>query len=299
MHRFNYNHLFYFWVVAREGSLVAAGKTLRLSHPTLSTQIKTLEEAIGEKLFRKVGRKLVLTEAGQTALRYAEEIFALGREMSDSIQGHATGQPARLHIGIADVVPKLVVRQLLQPALTGTPPVHIVCYEDSHQKLLADLALHKLHVVISDEAVPSGSPIRAFNHPLGETDVSLFASPSLAKKFKRGFPSSLTGAPFLLPLEHLTLRRSINRWFGKFGIKPVVVAEFEDSALFKVFGAEGVGIFPAPTVIEKEVIQQFGVEVVGRAEGVREQFFAVTLERKMSHPAVMEIADMARNTLFS
>ncbi len=295
----NYHHLLYFWVVAREGGLVPAGKVLRLSHPTLSTQIRTLESSLGEKLFAKQGRRLVLTEAGQVAFRYADEIFGLGREMVDTLRGRASGQPLRLHVGITDVVPKLVVRRMLRPALSLEEPVRLICHEDTHDKLLADLALHTLHLVIADAPVPAGSAVRAFNHLLGESGVSFFGSAALARRFRRGFPESLDGAPLLLPLENLTLRRSLNQWFARHDIQPHVVAEFEDSALFKVFGADGVGMFAAPTAVEREVIRQYGVKLVGRARSVRERFYAITLERKITHPAVLAISESARHDLFA
>jgi len=295
----NYHHLLYFWVVAREGGLVAAGKVLRLSHPTLSAQIHSLEDQLGEKLFTKVGRKLALTETGRVVFRYAEEIFTLGREMVDTVKGRSTGQPLRLEVGIADAVPKLVVRRLLQPALALSEPVRLVCYEDSYEKLLADLALHTLDIVISDAPVPTGSSVRAFNHLLGETGVSFFGTKALVKTYKRGFPRSLNGAPVLLPLENLTLRRSLNQWFDRNDIELRVVAEFEDSALLKVFGADGLGLFPAPTVVEKEVISQYGVQLLGRVEEVRERFYAISVERRLKHPAVVAISDAARHELFA
>lgn len=295
----NYHHLRYFWTVAREGSLVAAGKVLRLSHPTLSAQIHALEDQLGEKLFVRVGRRLAPTEMGRVVYRYAEEIFSLGREMVDTVKGRASGQPLRLDVGIADAVPKLVVRRLLQPALSLPEPVRLVCYEDAYEKLLADLALHTLDIVISDAPVPPGSSVRAFNHLLGETGVSLFGTKSLASTYRRGFPKSLDGAPLLLPLENLTLRRSLNQWFDRHDIKPRVVAEFEDSALLKVFGADGVGIFPAPTVMESDVSRQYGVQVLGRAPEVRERFYAISVERKLKNPAVVAISDAARHEIFS
>lgn len=295
----NYHHLRYFWTVAREGSLVAAGKVLRLSHPTLSAQIHALEDQLGEKLFVRVGRRLALTEMGRVVYRYAEEIFSLGRDMVDTVKGRASGQPLRLDVGIADAVPKLVVRRLLQPALSLPEPVRLVCYEDAYEKLLADLALHTLDIVISDAPVPPGSSVRAFNHLLGETGVSLFGTKSLASTYRRGFPKSLDGAPWLLPLENLTLRRSLNQWFDRHDIKPRIVAEFEDSALLKVFGADGVGIFPAPTVMESDVSRQYGVQVLGRAPEVRERFYAISVERKLKNPAVVAISDAARHEIFS
>lgn len=295
----NYHHLLYFWVVAREGGLVPAGKVLHVSHPTLSAQIHALEESLGEKLFTKVGRKLALTEMGRVVYRYAEEIFSLGREMVDTVKGRATGQPLRLFVGIADVVNKLVVRRLLQPALGLAEPVRIVCYESSYERLLADLALHTLDVVISDAPVPPGSSIRGFNHLLGETKVSFFGSKALVQSYKRGFPKSLNGAPMLLPLEGLTLRRSLNQWLERNDIKPHVVAEFEDSALMKVFGGDGLGIFAAPSAVEAEVIDQYRVQLLGRAHDVSERFYAISVERRLKNPAVVAICESARHELFA
>lgn len=295
----NYHHLLYFWVVAREGGLVAAGKVLRLSHPTISAQIHALEDRLGAKLFTKVGRKLALTETGRVVFRYADEIFALGREMVDTVNGRSTGQPLLLEVGVADVVPKLVVRKLLQPALALPEPVRLVCYEESYEKLLGELALHSLDLVISDAPVPTGSAVRAFTHLLGESGISLFGTPALVQRHKRGFPGSLEGAPVLLPLEHLTLRRSLNQWFDREGIKPRVVGEFEDSALLKEFGGDGVGLFPAPTVVEAEVMHKYGVQLLGRVPEVRERFYAITIERRLKHPAVVAISEAARHGLFA
>lgn len=294
----NYHHLLYFWVVAREGGLVPAGKVLRLSHPTLSAQIHALEDQLGEKLFAKAGRKLALTEVGRLVFRYADEIFTLGREMLDTVKDRSTGKPLRLDVGVVDVVPKLVVRRLLQPALSLPETVKIVCYEDSYEKLLANLSLHTLDIVISDSPVPSGSSVRAFNHLLGETSVSFFGVESLAKTCKRAFPKCLDGAPMVLPLENTALRRDLNHWFDRHEVQPRVVAEFEDSALLKVFGADGVGIFAAPTVVQKEVCRQYGVSVLGHAPDLKERFYAVSVERRLKHPAVLAISD-ARQELFA
>jgi LysR family transcriptional activator of nhaA len=294
----NYHHLLYFWTVAKEGSLVAAGKVLKLSHPTLSAQIHTLEDSLGEKLFTRVGRGLALTEMGRVAYRYADEIFSLGREMADTIKGRTGGQALRLDVGVVDVVPKLVVRRLLQPALTMPERVRLVCYEDSYEKLLADLALHTLDIVIADAPVPPGSSVRAFNHLLGETGISFFGTRSLAASYRRGFPRSLDGAPFLLPIEGSTLRRSLNQWFERHDITPKVIAEFEDSALLKVFGTDGVGVFPAPSVMEADVRRQYGALVLGRAPEVRERFYAISIERKLKNPAIVAISEAAKHELF-
>ncbi len=295
----NYHHLLYFFVVAREGGLVQAGKVLRLSHPTLSAQIHTLEDQLGEKLFVKVGRKLELTEMGRVVYRYADEIFSLGREMVDTVKGRGVGKQLRLDVGIVDVVPKLVVRRLLQPALDLAEPVRLVCIEAPYEKLLADLALHALDIVIADAPVPAGSNIRAYNHLLGETGVSFFAVRSLASQLRRKFPASLAGAPALLPLTDLPLRRALDQWFEQHAVKPKVIAEFEDSALLKAFGADGVGFFAAPTVVEAEVMSQYGVETIGRSDEVNERFYAISAERRLKHPAVVAISDAARHDLFS
>lgn len=295
----NYHHLLYFWTVAREGSLVAAGKALKLSHPTLSAQIRALESRLDEQLFTRAGRGLVLTEMGRVVYRYADEIFSLGREMLDTVNGRSGGRPLRLDVGVADVVPKLVVRRLLQPALGGPEPVRLVCHEGRYEKLLADLTLHTLDLVIADAPLPPGSGVRAFHHLLGETSVSFFATKPLAARHRRGFPGSLDGAPLLLPLEGSPLRRALNQWFERHGVAPRVVAEFEDSALLKVFGTDGVGIFPAPTVLEADVARQYGVQVVGRVPEVRERFYAISVERKLKNPAVVAISEAARHDLFA
>jgi len=294
----NYHHLLYFWTVAREGGLLPAGKVLRLSHPTLSAQIHALEERLGEKLLAKEGRKLVLTDMGRTVYRYAEEIFTVGGELMEAVKGRAKGRPLRLDVGVADSVPKLVVRRLLEPALSLAESVRLVCREDAHENLLVRLASHELDLVIADAPVSPGSRVRAFNHLLGETKVSLFATKKLASTYRRGFPKSLDNAPMLLPLENLTLRRSLDQWFDHLGIKPRVVAEFEDGALLNVFGRDGVGIFPAPTVIAKEVSRQYGVVPLGLAEGVRERYYAISVERRLKHPAIVAITETARADLF-
>jgi LysR family transcriptional activator of nhaA len=294
----NYHHLMYFWVVAKEGGLVPAGKVLRLSHPTLSAQIRTLEDHLGEKLFQKEGRKLALTEMGRTVFRYAEEIFSVGRELLEVVKGRAHGQQLRFDVGIADAVPKLIVRRLLEPALALVEPVRLVCHEDAHEKLLQRLAAHELDLVIADAPVPVGSRVRAFNHLLGETGVGIFGVKALAKALRKGFPQSLEGVPMLLPLEHLPLRRTLDQWFDRIGIKPRVVAEFEDSALLKTFGRDGVGAFPSPLAIQNEICRHFGVESIGEVPGAQERFYAISVERRLKHPATLAITASARAELF-
>jgi LysR family transcriptional regulator, transcriptional activator of nhaA len=293
MYSLNYQHLLYFWVVAKEGGLVPAGRVLRLTHPTLSAQIHALEERLGEKLFTRAGRKLVLTDVGRLALRYAEEIFGLGSELVDAVQGKKVGRLLRLDVGVVDVLPKLLVRSLLQPALGLAEPVRLVCHEGSLDRLLASLAEHTLDIVLADSPVPSGSAVRAHNHLLGECGVGFFATASLARAYRDGFPASLNGAPFLLPSETLTLRRSLNVWLDKHGITPRVVAEFQDSALLKVFGSEGVGVFPAPLAVANDVRERYRVEYLGPADEVTERFYAISAARRLEHPAVLAVVRSA------
>ena len=295
----NFHHLRYFWFVAREGGLAQAGRVLRLSHPTLSAQIHALEAQLGEKVFERRGRKLVLTDVGRTVFRYADEIFSLGSELVDTVKGRSAGQPLRLDIGIVDAVPKVVARRLIEPALRLAEPVRIVCYEDSYEQLLADLAAHTLHVVISDAPIAAGSNVRAFSHQLGDTGVSFFATKALARQYRPDFPRSLDGAPMLLPIEGLGLRRAINQWLAREDIVPRIVGEFEDSAMLKQFGADGFGVFVGPTAVEAEVAQQYGAEVIGRADRIRERFYAISLERRLTNPAVVAICDSAREELFA
>jgi LysR family transcriptional activator of nhaA len=293
----NYHHLLYFWTVAREGGLVPAGRVLRLSHPTLSAQVRALEARLGVKLFAKVGRRLVLTEQGRVAYRYAEEIFSLGREMVDAVEGREAGHPLRLHVGVSDAVPKAVVRQLLRPALELPQPVRLVCRESSYERLLAELAQHALDVLVTDAPVPAGSSVRAFHHLLGESEVAFFGTPALVRSHRRGFPQSLDGAPVLLPLEGQPLRRALDGWLSRLGIRPRVVGEFEDGALMAAMGAEGRGLFPAPAVVSRAVCAQHAVQRVGLAAEVRERFYVVTAERTLRHPAVVALTDAARARL--
>jgi LysR family transcriptional activator of nhaA len=295
----NYHHLLYFWTVAREGSIARATQKLHLTQPTISAQIKTLEDSLREKLFVRAGRKLVLTEVGQVVYRYADEIFGLGRELQDVLAGRPTGQPLRLAVGIADQVPKLVCYRLLAPVLHGPVPVRLVCREDKVERLFADLSTHALDLVLSDGPVTAEARVRAFNHKLGDTAVRVFGTAALAERYRRGFPQTLQGAPFLLPAEGTSLRRSLEEWFERERIQPMVVAEFSDSALLKEFGMAGAGLFAAPAAVAEDIRRLYEVKALGELEGVREAFYVLTVERRLRHPAVVAISEAARRQLFS
>ncbi|WP_176066576.1 LysR family transcriptional regulator [Anaeromyxobacter diazotrophicus] len=293
----NYHHLLYFWTVARNGSIARAGEELRLSQPTLSTQIKKLEETLGVKLFERQGRRLVLTDVGRTVQRYADEIFRTGRELQLAVKGLPTGQRPRLAAGVADVIPKIMAELLLRPALEAVPDLTLACREGPLPQLMAALSLHELDVVLSDTPAAE-TQVKAFSHPLGESGVSFLAEPQLAAGLRRRFPRSLDGAPALLPARGTALRRDLEAWFEGEGVRPLAVAEFDDTALLTAFGRRGLGFFAAPTVIAAEVCAQLRVAPVGRAEEVRERYFAVSVERRLRHPAVVALADAARSRTF-
>ncbi|MFB3894406.1 MAG: transcriptional activator NhaR [Phycisphaerae bacterium] len=286
----NYHHLLYFWTVAKEGSVTAACERLRLTQPTISAQIRALERSFGRKLFDKAGRGLVLSEAGRMVFRYADEIFALGEELSDALAGRPFAGSRRLVVGISDSLPKLIAYRLLVPAVNLPEPVRLICLEDSPSQLLARLSLGDLDVVLSDAPADPHVKVRAFNHLLGECAMSVFASRALASKYRPRFPQSLTGAPMLLPTRDSILRRSLDRWFDACGVRPDVVAEMQDSALIKRFGQAGLGLFVAPAAIEKDIQRQYEVTRIGRIDQVREQYYAISVERKVRHPAVAAIA---------
>jgi LysR family transcriptional activator of nhaA len=294
----NYHHLLYFWTVVHEGSLTAASVRLRLAPSTVSAQVGRLEEALGGRLFRRVGRGLQPTDLGRTVFRYADEIFSLGREMMDTLRGNPVVGPLSLRVGVAHVLPKLIVRKILEPIFNLPERVRLVCYENNEDRLLAELAVNKLDVVLSDSPVRRGLHIKAYNHLLGECGVTFLAVEKLAKQFRNGFPESLDRAPMLLPLEMTALRQWLERWFESLDIRPVIVGQFEDSALLKAFGQHGDGIFVSPSVVEKEIQQQYSVAVVGRTDAIRERFYAISFERIIKHPAVTAISNVARHNLF-
>jgi LysR family transcriptional activator of nhaA len=290
----NYHHLLYFWLVAREGGLSNASTELRLAQSTVSKQIHQLEGALGHALFAKKGRRLILTESGRVVFRYADEIFGLGREMLDTLNDRPVGKALRVTVGVADVVPKLVAERVLAQALALGVPVRLVCKEGKPDRLLADLALHELDLVLSDAPASPNVKVRAFSHLLGESEIAIFGSRDLVRRYRRGFPASLTGAPMLLPTENTVLRRSVDQWLDDCGVRPSIVAEFEDSALLTVFGMRGTGVFPAASVSSAEIEEQYGVRTIGRVRGVRERLFAITVERRIKHPVVVAICDAAR-----
>jgi LysR family transcriptional activator of nhaA len=295
----NYHHLLYFWTVAKEGSIARAGEKLRLAQPTISGQLRQLEEALGEKLFTKRGRGLALTEVGQVVFGYADEIFGLGRELQDVLKGRPRGRPLRLVVGISDFVPKLLAYRVLQPVLAMAEPVQIVCDEDTPDRLLTDLAEHTVDVVLSDSPVPPGISVKAYNHLLGTTSVTVFGAARLAARYRTDFPASLDGAPFLLPMEGASLRRSLEQWFEQEGIRPKLVGEFKDAALMKTFGQAGAGLFVSHTAIEEEIRDLYRVAPIGRIDSILERFYAISVERRLKHPAVVAISEAARERLFA
>jgi LysR family transcriptional activator of nhaA len=293
----NYHHLFYFWTVARAGSIAKASQELRLAQPTISNQLKTLEASLGVKLLERQGRRLVLTDVGRTALRYADDIFRSGQEMQRALKGLPTGQRLRLMVGVVDVIPKRLAALLLQPAVEAYPDLILVCREGPLSQLLASLAVHELDVVLADAPATEAVKVKAFNHRLGDCGTTLFAAPRLAH-LRKDFPRSLHGAPALLPAEGTAVRRALDAWLAGLGIQPRLAGEFDDSALMKVFGARGMGFFAVPRVLEEEIRTQYGVVVLGRTEEVRESFYAITVERKLRHPGVAQLAEVARDALF-
>jgi LysR family transcriptional activator of nhaA len=282
----NYHHLRYFWMVAREGGLRPAAEKLHVSAPSISAQIRELEEALGERLFRRSGRTNVLTDAGQVVLRYADEIFSLGRELANAVKQRPTAKALRLHVGVADSFPKLVTQQILEPVFALPQVIHVICREGKVDDLLAQLVAHRLDVVLADEPAPGSLKVRVFNHPMGECGVSFCAAPRLAGTLRKGFPRSLHQAPALLPAETTGLRRSLERWFQSLGIAPRIVAEFEDAALMKVMASDGRGFIPVPTVVAQEAVDRFSLRIIGATEKCRDQFFAITADRRIHHPAV-------------
>jgi LysR family transcriptional regulator, transcriptional activator of nhaA len=296
----NYHHLLYFWAVARYGSVVRASAELKLSQSTISGQIRLLEQSLDVKLFDRVGRNLVLTDTGRTVFRAADEIFSLGRDMVGTLKGRPSTRPLRLTVGVADVLPKVLVQKLLEPAFHIGKPIQLICREDRVvEDFLAELVGQELDMVLADRPLGPGIKVHAFNHLLGECGTTFLASPKLAKSCRTGFPRSINGVPCLLPSGHATVRRALDQWFEAVKVRPALVAEFDDSALMYAFGEEGKGIFPSPTVFEEEFRRRYHVQVVGRVKPVRQQFYAISVDRRIQHPAVMAIVTAARQEIFN
>lgn len=299
MTRLNYRQLHQFWAAAKAGSIKRAGERLHLTPQTLSGQISALEETLGVALFRRAGRRLELTEMGRIALSYADEIFQVGGELEDALRVPPAGRLLPFRVGVADVVPKSLAYRLLVPAMALPDPVRIVCREDKLERLLAELAIHCLDLVLADRPMPAETDVKAYSHKLGECGITFFATKELAARHGGGFPNGLDGAPLLVPSEGTAVRGRLIRWLGARRIQPRVVGEFDDSALMKAFGSGGIGIFIAPTAIADEVQRHYGVEILGQTDEVVERFYAISIQRRLTHPAVAAISESARRELFS
>ena len=295
----NFRHLYYFWVVAKEGSITRAAERLDVAIQTISAQLGLLERSIGKSLLAPQGRRLVLAEAGRIALGYADQIFLLGEQMQEALMSSDIDRAMRLTVGISDSVPKLISSRLLEATLSLPEPVKLVCYEDNFESLLGDLSVHKLDVVLTDRPVPSGTTLRVFSHLLGESEVMLFGVPELARKYRTKFPSSLNGAPLLLPTRNNAVRGRIDHWLETHEVRPNVVGEFDDNALLNTFGRSGLGLFPASSALVADVEKQFGAIPVGELAQVREQFYAISNERKIKHPAVEAILSAIHGKVFA
>lgn len=294
----NFRHLHYFWVVAKEGSVTRAAERLGLAIQTVSAQLSLLEQFVGKALFKPQGRRLVLTEAGQVALRYADQIFLLGEQLQEALADIDTEPVMRLTVGISDSLPKLIASRLLDAALALPQRVRLICYEEQFESLLGKLSVHKLDVMLTDRPVPPGSSLRVFSHLLGETQISLFALPALAERYRKDFPKGLTAAPLLMPTRNNAVRGRIDNWLEMHDVRPDLIGEFDDNALLLTFGRAGRGLFPAPSVLAKDVLEQFGAVEVGAMAEVREQIYAISNERKIKHPAIEAILNAMHMDVF-
>lgn len=298
MERFNYHHLHYFWMTAREGGVARASAKLHLSQPTISAQIKRLEEALGVQLFNRHGRALVLSDIGRIVYQYADEIFGAGRDLLDAIRSHQPGRAVPLTVGVANAVPKLVACRLLRPLLQAAVPPRLVCREENTEQLLTQLATHALDVVLTDTPARPHLRVKVFNHVLGESDTAFFAPRDRATSLKRRFPRSLHAAAMVAPTSNTALRRDLDAWLDAGGIAPNIVGEFDDPALMKAFGAEARVVFPAPLAIAKDVCRVYDVAIIGRTDAIKERYYAISAERRITHPGVLAITSAARDKLF-
>ncbi len=291
---FNYRHLYYFWVVAKEGGMAKAADKLDMAVQTVSTQVRELEKSLGYELLKPAGRGVALTDAGRAVMQQAELIFQLGEKLPDVIR-NAVGAPSvRLAVGISEGLAKLAVRQLMQPVM-HTPHLRLICQEDEFEDLLGDLALHRLDVVLADRPAPGNPNLKVYSHLLGSSNLSWYAAPALLAAARKGFPQSLATVPVLLPTSHAAVRQRVDHWFERLGITPNIVGEFEDSALLKTFGAAGMGVFPAAELVQSQLTSQDHVKRVGDCEGVAEHFFAIAAQKKISHPLVLKLLQPARH----
>lgn len=295
----NYRQLYYFHAVAKAGGMVRGAEQLHLTPQTLSGQIAQLEEKLGVALFRRAGRRLELTDAGRLALSYADEIFQVGNELEETLRNRQGERPFLFRVGIADVVPKSIAYRLLAPALALPEPVRMVCREDKFERLLTELAIHRLDMVLADRPLPSDMDIKGYSHLLGKCGLTFFAAPELAPRLKGEFPQLLDNTPLLIPGEDSAIHAPLLRWLRGQNIHSRLVGEFDDGALMKSFGQAGAGVFPAPTAIAAEVSAQYGVVPIGRTEAINEHFFLITVERKLSHPAALAVSEAAHEGLFT
>lgn len=298
MRHLNYGHLHYFWVVAREGSVARAAELLHVTPQTISGQLKLLDQAVGDRLFDRSGRNLVLSSTGRVVFQYADEIFSIGAELAQVVGGRKPGAPRVLNVGIVESIPKLVAAQVLQTAVEIDDAPRLSCQEASLDTLLGELAIHRLDLVLSDQPLPAGLHVRAFNHPLGASDIAFFIRRRDGRRLRGEFPRCLDGEPFLLPAQGHALRRRLDDWFEEHGISPYPVAEFDDSALLKAVGQTGAGIFAGPTAIEADICRMYGARVIGRTRELQERYYAISHERRLKHPAVLRIIEGARQRVF-
>ena len=299
MRHLNYSHLHYFWTVAREGSIARASESLHLTPQTISGQLKLLDEAVGQALFNRVGRRLVLSDMGKVVFEYADEIFAIGAELASVVRGNHASGPKSLAVGIVNSMPKLIAERIIAPAITAEEPIRVRCHEASLEQLLSELAVHKLDLVLSDQPVPDGLNLKAYNHRLGTSGLSFFVQRRQARRYRGRFPYSLSEAPMLLPSPNSALRRRLDDWFENHELSPRIVGEFDDSALLKAFGEAGAGVFAGPSVIEEEICRMYRTSVIGQTDEIRERFYAISPERRLKHTAVVLITDIARSDLFT
>jgi LysR family transcriptional activator of nhaA len=294
----NYKQLHYFWAVAKAGSIIRASERLHLTPQTLSGQIGLLEEALGVSLFLRVGRRLELTETGRLALSYADEVFQIGSELEEALRNRPESRSIQFRVGVDDAVPKSIAYRLLTPAMELAEPVRIVCREDKLARLLVELAIQRLDLILADRPMPAGTSVKGYSHKLGDCGITFFAEPRLAARFIEKWPGILDVAPLLIPGKEAAVRAPLMRWFDIHQIRPRIVGEFDDSALMQAFGQAGTGIFIAPSVMADEVRREHGVIIIGQTDEVTEQFYAISMERRLTHPAVVAINDAAQKELF-